>query len=166
MPISRPRIFLHVAGAALLAAVAGAQQSPCASHTLPSQNWPTDSGSVFRFQLPPGLTRRPVRPVDSEVGLWVGEGSELSYDFGAYSNPLRDRARTSGKVCDVTIGGRPARVVIYRDERGRYMFGAHWGGFNEPRQRSASLTIMGFARDSIARDSLLASAWSLTFRRH
>jgi len=95
----------------------------------------------------------------------VGEGSELSYDFGAYSNPLRDPARTSGKVCDTTIGGRPGRVVIYRDERGRYMFGAHWDGFNEPGQRSVSLTIMGFARDSIARDSLLASVWSLTFRR-
>src|SRR5215510_6849963 len=161
MSFSTPIILLYVAGAALLAAVAGAQPSPCASRTVPSQSWLADSGSVFRIQLPPGLTRRPVKPVDSEVGLWVGEGSELSYDFGAYSNPLRDRARTSGKVCETTIGGRPARIVIYRDERGRYMFGAHWDGFNEPGQRSVSLTIMGSARDSIARDSLLASAWSV-----
>jgi hypothetical protein len=119
---------------------------------------------VFRIQLPPGFTRRPVRPVDSEVGLWEGDGSELSYDFGAYSSPLRDSAHTSGKVCDTTIGGRPARVVIYRDDHGRYAFGAHWDGLPERRRTAVSLTIMGFARDSTARDSLLASAWSLTFR--
>src|SRR5215510_9110498 len=146
MSISTTRIILQVATSALFTAAAIAQPSPCASHILPSQAWSIDSGSVFRIQLPPGLTRRPVRPVDSEVGLWEGEGSELSYDFGAYSSPLRDSARTSGKVCDTTIGGRPARVVIYRDDRGRYAFGAHWDGFTARRRAAVSLTIMGFAR--------------------
>jgi hypothetical protein len=120
---------------------------------------------VFHIQLPPGLTRRRVTTIDSEGGRWVGDGSELFYDFGEYSNPLRDSAQTSGTVCDVTIGDRPARVVVYRDERGRYAFGAHWKGFKEQGLGPVSLTISGFARDSIARDSLLASVWSLTFRR-
>src|SRR5262245_16961686 len=168
MSFSTLKIVLHVASTALLAGAAIAQPSPCASHTLPSRSWSTDSGSVFRIRLPPGLTRPrlPVGSIDSEGGLWRGGGSELSYDFGAYSNPLRDSVQTSGSVCETTIGGRPARVVIYRDERGRYVFGAHWEGFDERSLgQPVSLTIVGFARDSIARDSLLASAWSLTFRR-
>jgi hypothetical protein len=114
--------------------------------------------------LAPGLTRRPLKGVDSEVGRWAGPSGEIVYDFGAFSNTLGDPVATAGTVCRVTIGGRAARVVVFRDERGRYAFGAHWSGFPNTGLGPSSLTIKGYARDSIARDSLLTSAWTVAFR--
>jgi hypothetical protein len=162
-------VACHVAGVALLIACAGSPSSTgaasaCAPHIVASDDWPIDGGSRFSVRLPPGYTRQPLKGLDSEVGHWVSASGEVSYDYGAYSDTLGRAIQTSGIACNVIIGARAARIVVFRDERGRYAFGAHWRNIEQTGLGAASLTLSGFARDSLSRDSLLASAWSLVFR--
>ena len=106
-----------------------------------------------------------MKGLDSEAGAWSGPRSTLSFDFGAYSNPLDDSLSTSGTVCQAVIDGKPARIVTYRDTSGQYAVGAHWSGLRSSELGPVSLTIYGLAKDIPARDSLLAAIWAATFRR-
>ena len=151
-------------GATLITQPAFAQATPCTPRALVTAGWPSDSGSRFSLRLPPGLTRRPLKGVDSEVGRWANDVDELVYDFGSYSDTLGGQTETSGTVCAAPVGGRRARVVVFRDQRGRYSFGVHRTGFQATSLGPVSLTIVGYARDSLGRDSLVAGVWSLTFR--
>jgi hypothetical protein len=134
----------------------------CVRPTLSLATFVRDSGSAFAISLPPSLRRVQIETVDSEGAAWRGQESELSYDFGAYSNPLT-AAPYSGHACTASIGGRLARITRYADSSGFHVAG-HWSGFPDQGMGAVSLTVAATARDSAQLPLLLASLWTITFR--
>ena len=127
--------------------------------------WARDSASAFLIRLPPTFRRRPLKGLDSEVGRWASDTARLTYDYGAYSNPLEEAPYLGGISCAVTIGGKPTRVVALRDSTGEFVVAAHWKVFGEHGMGPVSLTIHGATRDSLQVASLIASIWSITFKQ-
>jgi len=164
--------YLAIAGAAALAlgtaAFAFGVSTPpaglCDRPRLTTDAWTVDSGSAFTLRLTPGSHRTPMQGVDSEVGGWEAPSIKLWYDYGAYSNPLVDSLSRSGVVCTPTIGGRRARLVLFRDKTGEYAVGVYWAKVKASSVGPLALMITGVARDSAGRDSLLAVLWSVRFK--
>ena len=52
--------------------------------------------------------------VDSYVGEFVGDGLTLRFDFGRYSNPLKEEKKPAYAVIHKSIGGFRAKVVSPR----------------------------------------------------
>jgi hypothetical protein len=52
--------------------------------------------------------------VDSFVGEFVGDGITLRFDFGGYSNPLKEETKPAYVVVHKSIGGFRAKVVSPR----------------------------------------------------
>lgn len=131
---------------------------------ISTTNWKSDSGGAFFVRVPPGFERRPMQGLDSEAGNWIGGQATIAYDFGAFSDPLTNEQYAGGVSCDVRIGGRPAHLVMSRTRDGRFFAGAHWKGFGDAGIGPVSLTINAVTYDSLARDSVVASLWTVTFR--
>jgi hypothetical protein len=49
--------------------------------------------------------------VDSYVGEFVGDGVVLRFDFGGYSNPLKEEKEPAYVVVHMSIGGFRAKIV-------------------------------------------------------
>jgi hypothetical protein len=135
-----------------------------ASHAIETSVWPTDTAGAFQIRIPSGFDREMTRGIDSEGGGWGRAGARLTYDFGAYSSALTDEPYASGQACTGRIRGKLARVVLARDRDGRFLVGAHWTGFADRGVGPVSLTITGIATDSLARDTLVAMLWTVTFK--
>lgn len=162
---------MNVAWRVLALSIAGlglgrARSRPALCHPphVRTDAWPLDSGSAFRVRVIPGSRREPMQGIDSEIGGWKSPSVRLMYDYGAYSDPLRDSLSRSGVVCDQEIGDRRARLVSFHDSTGHYRVGAHWPNVRGSSIGPLSLTITGVARDAAARDSLVAIMWSVRFR--
>ena len=136
----------------------------CNTPDRPEADWKSDSGSAFRFVIPPEFRRVARRGVDSEVGWWESQSGEIFYDYGAYSNPLNDSPYSSGHMCIVQVGQRGARLVQYRKPNGDFAVAGHWQGFGDAGLGPVALTVMGSSRDSAAAAKLWRSLWSVTFR--
>jgi hypothetical protein len=61
-----------------------------------------------------GMGVSPVRGVDSFVGEFIGDGITLKFDFGDYSNPLKEEKKPAYVVVHKSIGGFRAKVVSPR----------------------------------------------------
>jgi hypothetical protein len=83
-----PLLVLPLMG--LVACASGPRpEDPCATSIPPVTGWTVHDEGAFTIQLPPGYSRVDVQGIDSQVGLWEAPGKRISYDFGFYSNPLR-----------------------------------------------------------------------------
>jgi hypothetical protein len=96
--------------------------------------------------LPPGWVYEPRQGIDSFVGAYVGDGVELSFDYGWYSSPLPYEGDPAYEVYDETIGGVTAKIVRARGTEG--LTGVHFAdvGASEPPAAGGmqtSLTIAG-----------------------
>jgi hypothetical protein len=82
-------------------------------------------GTVFSFFVPRELEKERVMGTDSIVGRWTGPRYVLDYDFGQYSNSLRNEPDYDYLKYErraVTIGGLPAAIVHARARSGETPF--------------------------------------------
>jgi len=63
---------------------------------------------------PSGWEFHQLEGVDSYVGEFVGSGAVLTFDFGGYSNPLKEERKPAYVVIHKSIGGRRAKIVSPR----------------------------------------------------
>lgn len=70
-----------------------------------------DAG-MFSISLPPGWTFNKLQGIDSYVGEFAGDGVRLTFDYGAYSNPLPETGDPKYAVTYEMIDGRQAKVVV------------------------------------------------------
>ncbi len=137
----------------------------CGAPGIDMSGWVERGGRAFTIQLPPAFAAEPAQGVDSEVGRWTDGTTRISYDYGAYSNDLSEPGtQRERRVCEVRIGGRPARVVIARGSNGEYIAAAHWPNLRTNAVGTISLTVSGTAADPQAQRTVLASLWSVRIR--
>ena len=80
--------------------------------------WRSVRNDEFSVLLPPGWAYEPRQGIDSFVGAFVGDGVELSFDYGIYSDPLNFDEGALYAVHEETIGGVTAKIVRSRDASG------------------------------------------------
>jgi hypothetical protein len=90
-------------------------QSQCGgpSHDVPT-GWHKVDAGPFSILAPSGWEFNQLEGVDSFVGEFVGDGVTLRFDFGRYSNPLKEEKKPAYVVIHKSIGGFHAKVVSPR----------------------------------------------------
>ena len=81
-----------------------------------------DVQKIFSFFAPPDLVDEHAHGDDSLVGVYRGALGELSFDYGAFANPLEGEGMPGGwpeahaktRAQSVVISGANARLVTYR----------------------------------------------------
>jgi hypothetical protein len=69
----------------------------------------------FSLEIPPGMKKRDVRGIDSEVWEYRSRDLRLAIDYGMYSNDLESYAdRPEYKAEWISIDGKEAKVATYR----------------------------------------------------
>ena len=84
----------------------------------------SSKNSAFSVLLPPGWVYEPQQGIDSFVGAYVGDGVELTFDYGIYSDPLNYDDDAAYDVHEETIGGLTAKIVV--PESGDGITGVHF----------------------------------------
>jgi len=73
--------------------------------------WHKVDAGPFSILAPSGWEFHQLQGTDSYVGEFVGDGVALRFDFGRYSNPLKEEKKPAYAVIHKSIGGRRAKVV-------------------------------------------------------
>lgn len=76
--------------------------------------WHKVDAGPFSILAPPGWEFHQLQGVDSYVGEFVGDGVVLTFDFGGYSNPLKEEKKPVYAVIRKSIGGHRAKIVSPR----------------------------------------------------
>ena len=85
---------------------------PTGQETLtPPIGWHKVDAGPFSFFAPSGWEFRQLMGVDSYVGEFVGDGLTLRFDFGRYSNPLKEEKKPAYVVVHKSIAGFRAKIV-------------------------------------------------------
>jgi hypothetical protein len=88
---------------------------PTGQETLtPPTGWQKVDAGPFSILAPSGWEFHQLAGVDSYVGEFVGHGLTLRFDFGGYSNPLKEEKKPAYLVVHKSIGGFRAKVVSPR----------------------------------------------------
>jgi hypothetical protein len=88
---------------------------PTGEKTLtPPTGWHKVDAGPFSILAPSGWEFHQLAGVDSFVGQFVGDGLTLRFDFGGYSNPLKEEKKPAYVVVHKSIGGFRAKVVSPR----------------------------------------------------
>ncbi len=88
---------------------------PTGQETLtPPTGWHKVDAGPFSILAPSGWEFHQIAGVDSYVGEFVGDGLTLRFDFGGYSNPLKEEKKPAYVVVHKSIGGFRAKVVSPR----------------------------------------------------
>jgi len=74
-------------------------------------DWHKVDAGPFSILAPSGWEFHQLEGVDSYVGEFVGGGVVLTFDFGGYSNPLKEERKPAYVVIHKSIGGRRAKIV-------------------------------------------------------
>jgi len=82
------------------------------SIALPS--WHKVDAGPFSILAPSGWEFHQLEGVDSYVGEFVGDGVVLTFDFGGYSNPLKEEKKPTYVVIHKSIDGHAAKIVSPR----------------------------------------------------
>lgn len=77
-------------------------------------DWIRVTAGPFSILAPPGWHLNQLPGVDSYVGEFVGNGLTLRFDFGRYSNDLRDEKESAYIVVRKSIADFRAKVVSPR----------------------------------------------------
>jgi hypothetical protein len=77
-------------------------------------DWHKVDAGPFSILAPPGWEFHQLQGVDSYVGEFVGDGVVLRFDFGEYSNPLKEEKKPAYVVIHAPIGGYRAKIVSPR----------------------------------------------------
>ncbi len=89
---------------------------PEKSRWAPSQHssWHKVDAGPFSILAPSGWEFHQLEGVDSYVGEFVGDGVVLTFDFGGYSNPLKEEKKPTYVVIHKSIDGHAAKIVSPR----------------------------------------------------
>jgi hypothetical protein len=88
---------------------------PTGEETLtPPTGWHKVDAGPFSILAPLGWEFHQLTGVDSYVGEFAGDGVALRFDFGGYSNPLKEEKKPAYVVVHKSIGGFRAKVVSPR----------------------------------------------------
>jgi hypothetical protein len=79
-----------------------------------TSNWHKVDAGPFSLLAPSVWEFHRLQGVDSYVGEFVGEGMVLTFDFGRYSNPLKEQKKPAYIVVHKSIGGFRAKVASPR----------------------------------------------------
>jgi hypothetical protein len=82
-----------------------------ASPIAAPNDWHRLDAGPFSILAPSAWEFRQLVGVDSYVGEFVGNGLVLTFDFGGYSNPLKEEKGPAYVVVYKSIGGRRAKIV-------------------------------------------------------
>jgi hypothetical protein len=74
-------------------------------------DWQKIDAVAFSIVAPPGWEFHQLQGVDSYVGEFVGDGFALKFDFGEYSNPLKEEKKPAYVIVHKSIAGLPSKVV-------------------------------------------------------
>ena len=96
--------------------------------------------------------------VDSHVGEFVGDGVVLRFDFGGYSNSLKEEKKPAYVVIHKAIGGRRAKMVTPRTP-GHGITGGYFRNVGE----SNALTVFGHDLTSTQQELVLKIFETLRF---
>jgi hypothetical protein len=89
--------------------------------TVPASWRIIKAGDAFTFAAPPEVKSKEVNGIDSFVGEYHGAGLSIEFDYGWYSNDLKELAKRDGATSrNVTIDGRTAKVVLFDHQVGVY----------------------------------------------
>jgi hypothetical protein len=94
-----------------------APPADCCPEIGPS-TWHSVKNDAFSVLLPPGWVYEPDQGIDSFIGSYCGDGIELRFDYGWYSDPLNFNDGRLYAVHEETIGGLTAKIVLSRDPSG------------------------------------------------
>jgi len=87
----------------------------CQAPSLSSRSsWRKVDAGPFSISAPPGWEFHQLTGVDSYVGEFLGDGVALRFDFGGYSNDLKDAKKPAYVIAHESIGGFPAKIVSPR----------------------------------------------------
>jgi hypothetical protein len=76
--------------------------------------WHKVDAGPFSILAPSAWEFHQLKGVDSFVGEFVGDGITLRFDFGGYSNPLKEEKKPAYVVVHKSIGGFRVKVVSPR----------------------------------------------------
>jgi hypothetical protein len=79
-----------------------------------TSDWHKVDAGPFSILDPSGWEFHQLQGVDSYVGEFVGDGAVLTFDFGEYSNPLKEEKKPAYVVVHNSIGGFSAKIVSPR----------------------------------------------------
>jgi hypothetical protein len=90
-------------------------QAQCDGASLPSPaNWHQVDAGPFSILAPPGWEFHQLQGIDSFVGEFAGDGVVLRFDYGGYSNPLKEERKPIYVVIHKSIDGHAAKIVSPR----------------------------------------------------
>lgn len=99
------------------------------SQRQPPADWEEATLGPIRLRTPVHLSKSGAVGIDSRAGGWEGKDVDVTIDQGPLADPLTSyEGRPDARVSETTIDGRPARVVSFRLEDGRYLAAAHLEG--------------------------------------
>jgi hypothetical protein len=109
------RLAISICGAALTGLLAmmlsSASPGRVFGQSVAPANWHKVDAGPFSILAPSGWEFHQLEGVDSFVGELVGDGITLRFDFGGYSNPLKEEKKPAYVVVHKSIGGFRAKVV-------------------------------------------------------
>lgn len=74
-------------------------------------DWQKIDAVALSIVAPPGWEFHQLQGVDSYVGEFAGDGFVLKFDFGEYSNPLKEEKKPAYVIVHKSIAGLPSKVV-------------------------------------------------------
>jgi len=77
-----------------------------------SSNWQFIDAGSFTLYLPPDWKFNKLQGIDSYVGEFAGDGVNLRFDFGRYSNSLAEDDDPNYIVTYEIIDGHKAKIVV------------------------------------------------------
>lgn len=83
----------------------------CSSVSGPAGDWLKVEAGAFSIYTPPGWEFHKRQGIDSYVGEFAGNGVVLAFDFGRYSNPLKEYHEPAYVVAHEVVGGYGAKIV-------------------------------------------------------
>jgi hypothetical protein len=87
----------------------------CQAPSLSSRiSWRKLDAGPLSISAPPGWEFHQLAGVDSYVGEFLGDGVTLRFDFGRYSNDLKEAKKPAYVIAHKSIGGFPAKIVSPR----------------------------------------------------
>lgn len=107
-------VRLVIAGAIQCALAAGCWTALAQTQVTAPATWRKLDAGPFSILAPSTWQFRQLDGVDSYVGEFLGDGIVLTFDFGGYSNPLKQERKPAYLVVHRSIGGRRARIVSPR----------------------------------------------------
>ena len=131
------------------------------SQRKPPADWEEVTIDSVRLRSPVTLTQSGAVGIDSAAGTWEGDDLGVTIDSGPLADPLTSyEGRHDARVGETTIGGRPARVVSFRLEDGRYLAAAH---FDDQGAEGSGLTISVVGAEPVGEEVPLLMVESVEF---